>query len=266
MNRLDKKFEILRKKNEKALIPFVTAGDPDLDTTVDLVLAMEQAGADIIEIGIPYSDPMADGIVIQQSSTRALKNGAKIPSIMNVVKDIRKKSQVPLVYLVYYNSVFKYGMEEFIMECSFVGVDGIIIPDLPIEERKDITDIADKYGVYLIPLVAPTSKDRIKKITHNGKGFVYCVSTTGVTGVRQEISTDIREYMDIVAKYTDMPRALGFGISNAKMAAKYKEYCDAFFVGSAVIKKIAAAANSKEAVEKAAKFVSDIKKAISNNQ
>jgi tryptophan synthase alpha chain len=265
MNRIDKKFEALRQKNEKAMIPFITAGDPDLDTTAELVLAMEQAGADIIELGIPYSDPMADGVVIQQSSTRALKNGAKISRIMNTVRDIRKKSQVPLVYLVYYNSVFKYGMEKFIMECGYVGVDGIIIPDLPIEERKEITDIADKYGMYLIPLVAPTSKERIKKITHSGKGFVYCVSTNGVTGVRQEIGTDIKEYMDIVSQYTDMPKALGFGISSAEMAAKYKKHCDAVIVGSAVIKKISEAGNKKEAIESAARFVSDIKRALSNN-
>jgi tryptophan synthase alpha chain len=260
MNRIDKKFEAVKQKNEKAMIPFITAGDPDLNTTVELVLAMEKAGADIIELGIPYSDPLADGVVIQQSSTRALKNGAKISSIMNAVKDIRKKSQVPLVYLVYYNSVFKYGMEKFIMECSFAGIDGIIIPDLPIEERKDIIDISDRYGVYLIPLVAPTSKERIKKITHKGKGFVYCVSTNGVTGVRQEIGTDIKEYMDIVSRYTDMPKALGFGISNAEMADKYKEHCDAIIVGSALIKIIAGAGNMKEAVENAAKFVEDIKK------
>jgi len=260
MNRIDKKFEVVKQKNEKAMIPFITAGDPDLNTTVELVLAMEKAGADIIELGIPYSDPLADGVVIQQSSTRALKNGAKISNIMNAVKDIRKKSQVPLVYLVYYNSVFKYGMEKFIMECSFAGIDGIIIPDLPIEERKDIINISDKYGVYLIPLVAPTSKERIKKITYQGKGFVYCVSTNGVTGVRQEIGTDIKEYMDIVSRYTDMPKALGFGISNAEMAGKYKEHCDAVIVGSALIKKIAEAGNMKEAVENAAKFVADIKK------
>jgi len=265
MNRIDKKFELIKQKNEKAMIPFITAGDPDLETTADLVLAMEQAGADIIELGIPYSDPLADGVIIQQSSIRALKNGAKIAKIMDTVKDIREKSQIPLVYLVYYNSVFKYGMEKFIKECSDVGVDGIIIPDLPIEERKDILDIADKYGIYLIPLVAPTSKERIKKITNNGKGFVYCVSTNGVTGVRQEIGTDIKEYMKIVSQYTDMPKALGFGISNAEMADKYKNYCDAVIVGSAIIKKISEANNKKQTIENTAKFISEIKKVLINN-
>lgn len=262
MNRIDEKFKLLKEKNEKAMIPFITAGDPDLDTTVDLVIAMEQAGADIIELGIPYSDPLADGVTIQQSSTRALKNGAKISKIMNTVKEIRKKSQVPLVYLVYYNSIFKYGMEKFIEECSNVGVDAIIIPDLPIEERKDIIDVADKYGVYLIPLIAPTSKERIKTITNNGKGFVYCVSTTGVTGVRQKISTNIEEYMDIVSQYTKMPKALGFGISNAEMAKEFKPYCDAIIVGSAIVKKVAEGKNKEEVIENVTKFVSGIKEVL----
>lgn len=262
MNRIDKKFKRLREKNEKAMIPFVTAGDPDMGTTIELVLAMEQAGADIIELGIPYSDPLADGVIIQESSNRALKGGAKISGIMGAVMEIRDVSQVPLVYLVYYNSVFKYGIEKFLCECSYAGVDGVIIPDLPIEERKDILEIADRYGVYLIPLVAPTSKDRIKKITDNGKGFVYCVSTNGVTGVRQEIGTDISEYMGIVSQYTDMPKALGFGISGPEMAKKYKDCCDAVIVGSAVIRKIAEAKDKDEAVANTAKFISEIKNAL----
>ncbi|KZL90759.1 tryptophan synthase subunit alpha [Clostridium magnum] len=259
MNRIDEKFQLLKEKNEKAMISFVTAGDPDLDTTVDLVIAMEKSGADIIELGIPYSDPLADGVTIQQSSTRALKNGAKIAKIMDSVEEIRKKSQVPLVYLVYYNSIFKYGMEKFIGECSDVGIDAVIIPDLPIEERKDIIDVADKYGVYLIPLVAPTSKDRIKAITEDGKGFVYCVSTTGVTGVRQAISTNIEEYMNIVSQYTKMPKALGFGISSAEMAKEFKPYCDAIIVGSAIVKKVAEGKNKEEIIEKVSNFVSGIK-------
>lgn len=263
MNRIDSTFRMLKEENKKALIPFITAGDPNLETTVELVLAMEKAGADIIELGIPYSDPMADGVTIQQSSTRALKNGAKIPRIMEAVKAVRTKSQVPLIYLVYYNSVFKYGMEKFLKECLEAGVDGVIIPDLPIEEREEITQISDKYGVCLIPLVAPTSKERIKKITENGKGFVYCVSTNGVTGVRQEIGTDIKGYMDIVSGYTDMPKALGFGISNAEMVSKYKDYCDGIIVGSAVIKKISEGKNSSEAVENTVNFISELKASLS---
>lgn len=262
MNRIDEKFQLLKEKNEKAMIPFVTAGDPDLDTTIELVLAMEEAGADIIELGIPYSDPLADGVIIQQSSTRALNNGAKITKIMDIVKEIRKKTEVPLVYLVYYNSVFKYGIEKFIEECSSVGIDGIIIPDLPIEERKDIIEVADNYGVYLIPLVAPTSKERIKSIVNNGKGFVYCVSTNGVTGVRQELSTNIEEYMNVVAQYTDLPKAIGFGVSGPEMARELKDYCDGVIVGSAIVRKVAEAKDGEEAAENVRKFIYEIKNAL----
>jgi tryptophan synthase alpha chain len=265
MNRIDKKFKELRENNEKAMIPFVTAGDPDLRTTAELVLAMEKAGADIIELGIPYSDPLADGVVIQESSNRALKAGAKISGIMDTVRQIRKSSQVPLVYLVYYNSILRYGMERFLSECSEAGMDGLIIPDLPIEERKEMLEIAGRYGVYLIPLVAPTSKDRIRKITDDGKGFVYCVSTNGVTGIRQEIGTDISGYMDIVSQYTGMPKALGFGISGPEMARKYRDHCDAVIVGSAVIKKIAGAACPEQAVAEASEFVSEIKAALAKS-
>lgn len=257
-NRIDIKFNTLKEKGQKAVIPFVTAGYPDLDTTADLVIAMEEAGADIIELGIPYSDPLADGVIIQESSSVALKNGAKIYKIMDVVKSIRLKTEIPLVYMVYYNSIFKYGMEKFISEAKEAGVDGVIIPDLPIEERQDILEIADKHNICLIPLVAPTSKERIKNITAQAKGFVYCVSTMGVTGTRNEISTNIDEYMKTVASYTDTPKALGFGISSAKMVEEFKPYCDGIIVGSAVIKKIMDAENKEAAIESVKNFISEI--------
>lgn len=265
MNRIDEKFNILKDRGEKALIPFIVAGDPDLNTTVNLVLCMEKAGADIIEIGIPYSDPLADGEVIQESSGRGLKNGAKIPRIMNMIKEIRKKSQIPLIYLVYYNSAFKYGIERFIKECSKAGIDGIIIPDLPIEERKDIVDIGDKYNIYIIPLVAPTSKERIEKITKNGKGFVYCVAKNGVTGTKGDNESDIKGYMDIVSRYTDLPRALGFGIDGAKMASQYKDFCDGIIVGSSLIKKISMGKDYQESIENAERFISETKEVLINN-
>ncbi|WP_411681252.1 tryptophan synthase subunit alpha [Clostridium thailandense] len=257
-NRIDLKFKELKEKGKKAVIPFVTAGYPNLDATYDLVLAMEEAGADIIELGIPYSDPIADGVVIQEASNVALQNGAKITKIMATVKKVRRKTEVPLVYMLYYNSIFKYGMEKFMSECSEVGIDGIIIPDLPLEERKDIIAIADKYNVYLIPLVAPTSKERIEAIVKGAKGFIYCVSTMGVTGARNEISTNIEEYMKVVAEYTDVPKALGFGISSAKMAEELKTYCDGVIVGSAVIKKIMEAENKEEVIENVKKFINEL--------
>lgn len=257
-NRIDTKLNLIKQKGQKAVITFITAGYPTLDTTVDLVLAMEETGADIIELGIPYSDPLADGVIIQEASSVALKNGAKICKIMNTVKSIRAKSSIPLVYMVYYNSMFKYGTEKFIREAKEVGIDGIIIPDLPIEERKDILEIADKYNIYLIPLVAPTSKERIKNITDGAKGFIYCVSTMGVTGVRDKINTNIEEYMKTVASYTENPKALGFGISNAKMAEEFKGYCDGIIIGSAVIKKVMESVNREDAIENVKTFISEI--------
>lgn len=262
MNRIDKKFYELKQKGLKAMIPFITAGDPSLDVTVDLVFKMEEGGADIIEIGIPYSDPLADGPIIQASSTRALKNGTKIDNIMDAVKKIRQKSEIPLVYLVYYNSIFKYGIERFVNEAKESGIDGLIIPDLPLEERKDIKEISEKYGIYLIPLVAPTSKERIKSICESGKGFVYCVSTKGVTGIRNSIETDIKEYMRIVSEYTNMPKAIGFGISGPDMAKRFAPYCDGIIVGSAIVKMINDSRSKEEIYDNVKKFIYSIKEAI----
>ncbi|TCW37332.1 tryptophan synthase alpha chain [Thermohydrogenium kirishiense] len=262
MNRIDKKFYELKQKGLKAMIPFITAGDPSLDVTVELVFKMEEGGADIIEIGIPYSDPLADGPIIQASSTRALKNGTKIDNIMDAVKKIRQKSEIPLVYLVYYNSIFKYGIERFVNEAKESGIDGLIIPDLPLEERKDIKEISEKYGIYLIPLVAPTSKERIKSICESGKGFVYCVSTKGVTGIRNSIETDIKEYMRTVSEYTNMPKAIGFGISGPDMAKRFAPYCDGIIVGSAIVKMINDSRSKEEIYDNVKKFVFSIKEAI----
>lgn len=259
MNRIEAKFQELKEKNEKAMIPFVTAGDPDLKTTIDLVYAMEKAGADIIELGVPYSDPLADGLTIQASSQRSLGNGTTIDKIMDTVKTIRLKTEVPLVYLVYYNSVFKHGIERFIKECSESGIDGVIIPDLPIEERKDILAVSDKYNVCLIPLIAPTSKERIKNIVKNASGFIYCVSTNGVTGARNEIKTNLDEYMSTVSQYAEIPKALGFGISSAKMANELKGYCDGIIIGSAIVKKVAESKDKDEIIKNVMDFVREVK-------
>ncbi|MFA6940041.1 MAG: tryptophan synthase subunit alpha [Clostridiaceae bacterium] len=262
MNRIDVKFDELKEKNEKALITFITAGDPNRDTTVHLVLAMEKAGADIVEIGIPYSDPVADGIVIQESSIRALKNGIKISNIMDIVKDIRKQSSIPLLYLVYYNCIFKFGIERFMEECNAAGIDGLIIPDLPLEERGEIAELAFRNNVYIVPMVAPTSEERVKSILHNGRGFVYCVSTNGVTGTRDKIATDLESYMNLVKRYSKIPRAIGFGVSSSVMAEEFSKYCEGVIVGSAIIKLIAAAKDKKEAVSKVSGFVRELKRAM----
>ena len=262
MNRIVEKFNYLKSRKEKAFIPFITGGDPDLDTTLELVLTLEKAGADIVEIGIPYSDPMADGPVIQASSTRALARGTKIKFIMDKVSEIREKTQIPLVYLLYYNSIFKYGDVKFFEKCKEVGIDGLIIPDLPLEERAEVIKIADKYDICIIPMVAPTSHDRIKPITNHGKGFVYCVSVNGVTGTRQKLNTDIKEYMDLIKTYTDMPKGLGFGISNSEMAKAYAPYCEAIIVGSAIIKLVAKGGTKYEILKRVYDFSLDIKTAI----
>ncbi|AAM24781.1 MAG: Tryptophan synthase alpha chain [Caldanaerobacter subterraneus] len=262
MNRIDRRFDDLKKEGKKALITFITAGDPDIDTTYDIVLALEEAGADIIELGIPYSDPLADGPTIQASSQRALAKGIKIKDIMDLVMRIREKSDIPIVYLVYYNSVFKYGIEKFLEDSKNAGVDGLIIPDLPLEERKEVLDVADKYEIYLIPLVAPTSKERIKGITENGKGFVYCVTLTGVTGAREEITTDLEEYMRLVSSYTSMPKALGFGISGPEMARKLKSLSDGIVVGSAIVERIAKGYNRCEMLKEVKEFVLSLREVL----
>ncbi|RBP46907.1 tryptophan synthase subunit alpha [Garciella nitratireducens] len=262
MNRIDRKFNHLKEKNEKAFIAFITAGDPDAETTVDLVLAMEKAGADIIELGIPYSDPVADGVVIQESSIRALNRGIKIKDIMNVVKEIRKQSSIPLLYLVYYNCIFRYGIEKFLQECKQSGIDGLIIPDLPIEEKGEIAELAYKNGIDIIPMVAPTSEERVKKILQYGEGFVYCVSTEGVTGTRNEIATNLETYMNLINQYSKIPKALGFGVSDCAMAKEFSKYGDGVIVGSAIIKKIASSNSKEEVIEKVSNFVKELKEAI----
>ncbi|SHJ54725.1 tryptophan synthase, alpha chain [Hathewaya proteolytica DSM 3090] len=239
-NSLDTAFKELKEKGEKALACFLTAGDPTEQCTLQLVKVMEQAGADIIEIGIPYADPLADGPTIQNSSKRALKHGINIPKIMNLVKTIRNSEvKAPIVYLMYYNSIFKYGMERFLKQCSEVGVQGLIIPDVPVEERGELGEMCLKNNVYLIPLVAPTSEERIEKITKDGHGFVYCVSVNGVTGTRDSINTDMEEYMSTVGKYTSIPRMIGFGISSVETARKMKEHSEGVIIGSAIVNRIA---------------------------
>lgn len=265
MNRIEAKFKELKTANKKAMIPFITSGDPDLETTIEIVYSLEKGGADIIELGIPYSDPLADGPVIQNSSTRALKNGVKISKIMDAVKKIRLKTQVPLVYLVYYSCIFKYGVSRFIKDCAESGIDGLIIPDLPIEEREGINNEANLYDIALIPLVAPTSHERIKKIVKNAKGFIYCVSVRGVTGARKEIDTDIKSYMELISKYSDVPKALGFGISGPEAAKKFKPYCDGIIIGSAIVSYIAKGKDIDEKKKNAEEFVSKIAEIVHTN-
>lgn len=260
MNRIERKFSQLKGKNEKALIPFVTAGDPDLETTEKLVLAMFDAGADLIEIGVPFSDPIAEGPIIQKASKRALDGGVTLVKIFELVKKLRTQTDEPLLLMMYINTIYRFGTERFFKLCAENGIDGVIVPDLPYEERDEIQDSADKYGIIPIRLVAPTSHDRIAMIADGAKGFLYCVSSTGVTGTRSSFSTDFKEFFGTIKKYAKIPCAVGFGISNPEQAKKMSEYCDGAIVGSAIVKIVE---KEKQNAEKpVADFVRELKKAI----
>ena len=225
-------------KNGTAFIGFLTAGDPTTEKTVEYILAMEEAGCDLIEIGIPFSDPMAEGIVIQDANVRALKHNTTTDDVFDIVREVRKKTDVPLVFLTYINPVFFYGYEKFFKKCNELGVDGIISPDLPFEEKNEIKDIALANDVDVISLIAPTSKQRIQKIASDASGFIYVVSSLGVTGMRSEIKTDLNAILSDIREVTDLPLAVGFGINTPKQANEIGKIADGVIVGSAIVKII----------------------------
>ncbi len=233
MNNIRKAFE-----NGKAFIPFITCGDPDLDTTLENVKAAAENGADLIELGIPFSDPTAEGPTIQGANIRALKAGTTTDKVFELVERIRKEVSIPLVFMTYANVVFSYGAEKFISRCSEVGIDGMILPDLPFEEKDEFQPICKKYDVALIPLIAPTSHQRIAMIAKEADGFIYIVSSLGVTGVRSEIKTDIASIVKVIRESTDTPCAVGFGISTPEQAGKMASVSDGAIVGSAIIRII----------------------------
>jgi len=226
-------------QNGKAFIPFVTAGDPNLETTELLIPAMAEAGADLIEIGIPFSDPIAEGIVIQEADMRALASGTTTDKIFDMVKRIREKMDTPLAFMTYINPIFVYGAERFLAKCKECGVDALIVPDMPFEEKQELLPYCHQYDIELISLIAPTSKERIAAIAREAEGFVYCVSSMGVTGVRTEITTDIGEMVSLVKKESDIPCALGFGISTPEQAKKMAASADGVIVGSAIVRIVA---------------------------
>ena len=220
----------------KAFIPFITAGDPSLAKTEEFILEMERAGADLVEIGIPFSDPIAEGVVIQEADIRSLAAGTTTDKVFDMVLDLRKKSEIPLVFMTYVNPVFHYGYEKFFSRCQEAGIDGIIIPDLPFEEKGELEDIAAAHGVDLISMIAPTTKQRIRDIAREAKGFLYVVSSMGVTGTREEIRTDLGEILKEIRKVTDLPAAVGFGINTPEQAAEIAAVADGVIVGSAIVK------------------------------
>jgi len=223
----------------KAFIPFITAGDPSLERTEEFILEMIKAGADMVEIGIPFSDPIAEGPVIQEADNRALASGTTVDGIFEMVRSLRGKTQIPLVFMTYLNPVFKYGYEEFFMRCETCGIDGIIIPDLPFEEKEEVRPFAQSHGVDLVSLIAPTSDARIKSIAESASGFLYVVSSLGVTGMRSEIKTDLRSMVNRVRAVSCVPAAVGFGINTPEQAREIAGIADGVIVGSAFVRIIA---------------------------
>ena len=223
----------------KAFIPFITCGDPDLETTAACVRACAENGADLIELGIPFSDPTAEGPVIQGANMRALSGGVTTDKIFDLVRDLRRDVKIPMVFMTYANVVFSYGTERFVSTCREIGIDGIILPDLPFEEKEEFAPVCRKYGVDLISLVAPTSASRIAMIAREAEGFLYVVSSLGVTGIRSEITTDLDSITKVVRENAKVPCAIGFGISTPEQAKKMAALSDGAIVGSAIIKLLA---------------------------
>lgn len=226
-------------ENKKSFIAFLTAGDPDLDATARYIETMASAGADLIEVGIPFSDPAAEGPVIQAASERALKAGTTMDKIFDMVENVRRTVTIPLVFMTYLNPVFVYGAERFFKRCKELNVRGLIVPDMPFEEKDTLSEQASAYGVALISLIAPTSAQRIEMIAKEAEGFIYCVSSLGVTGMRKEITTDIHELVGQIKKYTHVPVAIGFGIAEPAQAETMARLSDGVIVGSAIVNIIA---------------------------
>jgi tryptophan synthase alpha chain len=251
--------EVFRKG--KAFIPFITAGDPNLHITEQLILTMEQAGADLIELGIPFSDPVAEGIVIQKADVRALASNTTTDKIFAMVANVRKKTSVPLAFMTYMNPIFAYGSDRFLKKAGESGIDAVIVPDLPFEEKGELDSICKLNHMDLISLIAPTSKERITKIAENADGFIYCVSSLGVTGVRSEITTDLGEMIAYVKGAKEIPCAIGFGISTPEQAKTMAQYGDGVIVGSAIVKIVEQ--YGENCIEPVYEYVKQMKAAIS---
>lgn len=255
MSNIRKAFE-----NGKAFIPFITCGDPDLEATEKIVREAVKNGADLIELGIPFSDPTAEGSVIQGANIRALSGGVTTDKIFDFVRELRRDIAIPLVFMTYANVVFSYGAEKFISTCAEIGIDGIILPDLPFEEKGEFQPICKKYNVDLISLIAPTSNERIAMIAREAEGFLYIVSSLGVTGTRSEITTDLASIIKVVRENTDIPCAIGFGISTPEQARKMAQISDGAIVGSAIIKLIEK--HGADAAETVGEYVNSMKNAV----
>lgn len=256
-NKISKAFDT---ENKKAFIAFLTAGDPDADSTVNFILEMDKAGADLIEIGIPFSDPTAEGVVIQEANIRSLSNGMTTDGVFDIVRRVREKTNIPLCFMTYANPVFHYGYDRFFGKCQELGVDGIIVPDIPYEEKEEMESVAKNYGVDVISMIAPTSESRIQMIAKEANGFIYVVSSMGVTGVRSSITTDLGSMVESIRKVTDTPCAIGFGISTPEQAKNMAAISDGAIVGSAIVKIIEK--YGKEAAPHLAQYVKEMKAGV----
>lgn len=233
MNKISDAF-----KNGKAFIGFITAGDPDVETSKKIMVKMAQAGCDLIEVGIPFSDPIAEGPVIQNANIRALKNNVTTDDVFDMVKEVQPQVNIPMVFMTYLNVLFKYGYDRFLQKASDAGICGVIIPDMPYEEKGELQSVAKKYGIEVVSLIAPTSEERIKMIASDAEGFIYEVSSLGVTGIRSEIKTDLQSITQAVKQVTDVPVAIGFGINTPEQAKEFSQFADGIIVGSAIVKLI----------------------------
>jgi len=259
MSRVEARFRKLRETGQKAFIAYITAGDPSLELTGDLVLALEKAGTDVIELGIPFSDPLADGPVNQAAAERALKHGVSLADIVGFVGELRKKTAVPIIFFTYFNPVFKYGVERFAEDAASAGVDGALAVDLPPEESADYKAAMDAAGLSTVYLIAPTStRDRIKLISERSTGFVYYVSRTGVTGVRESVEASVKPMVAEIRSFTDKPVAVGFGISKPQQVRDVAQYADGVVVGSGIVQRVGEIGDSPNMVGEVAGFASGL--------
>jgi tryptophan synthase alpha chain len=256
MNRIDKKFIQLKKQDKKAFIAFITAGYPDLSTTARLVIELEKRGVDIIELGVPFSDPLADGPMIQEASRYSLSQGTNLVKILDLVKQLRRKTSLPICLMTYYNPVFCFGEKSFVDKAQACGVDGVIIPDLPYEEARELTHYANQKGLANICFISPTSSGaRIKAILKVARGFVYYVSLTGVTGSRKSLDTDLKTKLAVVKKLTPKPVCVGFGISCSRQIKEVRKIADGVIIGSAIVAKIKENIGHRNLVQRVGSFV-----------
>jgi len=265
VTRITNCFNKIKNEKRKALVVFITAGDPDLGATKNILNSIDDSGADIIELGVPFSDPLADGPIIQASALRALKSGTTLRKILTLVKDIRKTRDIPIILMTSFNPVFVYGEEQFVKDAVSAGVDGVIVPDLPPEEAAQFSDYAEKKSLDMIFLLAPTSTDeRIQLVAKQGRGFIYYVSLTGTTGVRAQLADGLGDKVSSIKQSSDIPVLIGFGISNPELAREATKFSDGVIVGSAVVKLIANHSDPIQRNKKLAEFIGSVKQAISD--